>query len=174
MITMNVIPSPPRRTALTAGASALAVLVMLAPSASAIVPNDEGQITVNNPWTGTPHTLHVGVETSCPADVPTLRVTTRNNTWEEHLQSTFQLSSDIPFVRTQAEVYWYNHDTGEHGSGVAHGINGNIPGNDLWEVSPGLTDVEVYITQAPGVPVAIGHIRPHTASGAFGVTVIGC
>lgn len=176
IITMNAIASTSRRGALLSGAATLAALVMLAPSASAIVPNDEGHIVIGDPWTGPARTLHVEVNTGCSEvdAVPTLQVTTRDEAWEDHLQSTFQLSSDIPFVRTQAEVYWYNQDTDEHGSGVAHGINGNIPGNDSWEISPGLTDVEVYITQSPGVPVEFGPVRSHMASGAFAVTVIGC
>lgn len=171
---MNAMTSPPRPRTLATGAAALAALVMLAPAASATVPNDEGNIVVNDPWTGMARTLHVEVQTRCSAGVPTLQVTTRDPAWEEHLRSTFQLSSDIPFTRTQAEVYWYNHETEQHGEGVAHGINGAISGNNTWEVRPGLTDVEVYLTQSPGVPVEIGPIRPHTNSGAFGVTVLGC
>lgn len=179
IITMKTMASTPRRTALTIGTAALTALAMFTPPVSATVPYDEGRITIGSPWTGPARTLNVNVSSGCSYvnDVPTipiLQVSTRDQAWEEYLQATFQVSSTVPFVRTRAEVRWHNRDTGERGTGVEYGINGAILGVQQWEVSPGLTDVEVVVTQSPGVPVEIGPVRSHTAAGNFSVTVNGC
>lgn len=171
-----------RRTALSAGAL-LAALPLLAPTVSATVPHDTGQIVVGDPWLGPARPLRVDVNTSCAlvdgvTATSALQVSTRDPAWEGHLHATGGLSSALPITRTTAEVYWHNRDTGRHGSGVSHGINGWIDGSALWEVDPGLTDVEVYLTQAPGVlpvqPGDLGPIRSHMTSGAFAVTVPDC
>lgn len=141
------------------------------------MPVDEGTITFGNPWPLPARTLHVDVVSGCSqvsgTIVPTLRVSTHDPEWQRHLESTGSLSSGIPFIRTSAAVGWRNRDTGTTGERVLTGVNGSVSGA-AWQVEPGLTDVTVTVTLAPGVPLDVGVIGPRTASGDFTVTVIGC
>lgn len=150
---------------------------LAAAPAAATVPVDEGRITVGDPWGGPARELHVSVTSACTeldgVATPTLQVSTHDPVWEAHLQATLGLSSDLPVTHTEAGIYWHNRDTGETDGRVGHGINGAVR-TAPWEVAPGLTDVEVFLTQSPGLPVEIGPVRSHTNREAFSVTVIGC
>ena len=162
-------------------AAALTALVMLAPAltASATVPYNEGRLVIGDPWGGPARTLDVGVSTGCTLvdgapGLPTLSVTTRDAAWERLMDDTFHVSSSIPFVRTTTEVSWHNRDTGERGTGTEYGINGAVLGAERWDVGLGLVDVDVTVTQSPGIPVEFSSVRSHSASGSYSVTSSGC
>ncbi len=164
---------------LLVGGATLAAGAALTTPAGATVPYNEGTVTVANPWPLPARALHVGVSSGCSYvnDVPTtpiLRVTTHDPEWQRYLGATLNLSSTVPFIHTRADVSWRNHGTGATGTGTESGINGTIPGAQLYEVEPGLTTVTVTITQAPGIPLEIGVVGSRMATGTFDVTVNDC
>lgn len=177
MVTMTTITASLGRTALLVGATALAAAGLSAAPAAATVPSDVGWITVGDPWGGPARDLHATVDSTCTkvdgVAHPTLQVSTHDPVWEEHLRSTGGLSGELPITRTTAEIHWHNRITDEIDHRVEHGINGMVT-TAPWPVEPGLTDVEIYLTQTPGLPVEIGAVGPHTGREALTVTVTGC
>ena len=177
MVTMMIMAAGLRRTALTVGVVALTAVGLGATPAAATVPVDQGRVTVGDPWGGPARELRVSVTSACTGldgvATPTLQVSTHDPVWEAHLQSTLGLSSDLPVTHTVAEIHWHHRDTDWIDSRVEHGINGAVR-TAPWQVEPGLTDVEVFLTQSPGLPVEIGPVRSHTSRGAFSVSVPGC
>lgn len=164
---------------LTATGVALATTAATTAPAVAVVPHDEGTVIVANPWPLPARALQVTVASGCTYvdDVPTipsLQVTTRDPEWVNYLNSTFHLSSGIPFIHTRADVSWRNVDTGATGSGSESGLNGSVPGAVTWSLDPGRTEVTVTITQSPGVPLEIGVIGSRTATGTFEIDVLEC